>query len=179
MKFVIALILAAASTYGGYQAVLWYYPHKLMAYTYTRWNPGNQWFHAGRQNPQTTWVPGGNPDFIISRAAYDVSKGPILLTGVVPPETYWSLTGYQGNGANFFIRNDAGRSGQVYEFVLAKMGIDVSRFPQAANREVLYSPTDRGLLVVRIFLTNKVDYTTLKSIQEKAVIQPLANRHSA
>lgn len=107
----------------------------------------------------------GNPDFIISRCAYDLREGPLELTGEVPQGTYWSLTMYQDNSTNFFLVNDQGREGKAYRFVLAQAA---QKPPGAPAEQIVESPTARGYLVVRIFLNPDLDDEALRAVQEKA-----------
>lgn len=172
----VGALVFLALAYASYRITLWYIPHKLMQYTYQRWNPPNKWFHAGKETGARSWVPMGNPDFIISRCAYDLSSGPLLLTGLVPADTYWSLTLYQNNSTNFFITNDQGRAGQPYEYVLAKAGTAGDLLKSHRAEQIIHSPTERGYLVIRIFINPATDFAALKTAQEQAKVIPLKGR---
>lgn len=170
-----AVVVLIALGYAAYRITIWYLPYRLMQYTYQRWQPPNTWHHAGKETGKQTWVPMANPDFIISRCAYDLSQGPLLLSGPVPEATYWSLAMYQNNSTNFFIVNDKGIAANKYEYVLARAGMAKDQLKEHAAKPVVYSPTECGYLVIRIFINPKVDYATLKATQEQASIQPLVH----
>lgn len=170
-NFWLGILIFISVAFASYRMTLWYIPHNLMQYTYKRWSPSNKWFHAGRETGARSWVPMGNPDFIISRCAYDLSSGPLLLKGMVPADTYWSLTMYQDNSTNFFIVNDTGRSGRPYQFVLAEKGRSMESLKNHSPDQIVYSPTRRGYLVVRIFINPDLDFQDLKACQEKATVE--------
>lgn len=106
-----------------------------------------------------------SPDLVYSIVCYDVSTQPIRLTAKVPTDFYWSLSCFQQNTDNFFVINDRQVKSNPYEIVLARQG---TRITDAGNAQVVYSPTDRGILLMRYLLTGDDKYQELYDIQKQA-----------
>lgn len=172
------LALAALLVTGavaGYHAMIWYVPHAVMQKAYARFNPPNRWVHADvLSGSKGSWVPLGNPDIVASRAAYDLSQGPLLLTGSASPDTYWSLTMYDGRSVHFFLVNGEKLAGQPYRIALVRAGdANAIARARAAGATVAESPTMRGYLMQRTFVTSASDFAALQPIREDAMITPL------
>lgn len=165
-----AAAIAALGAYAGYQAALAYVPWKLMRYTYGKWTPPNQWHHADAEAGEKTWVKIANPDFIISRASYDLGEGPLRFTGPLPERVYWSLTFYADNSVNVFIANDEDFETDRYDVILVRKGeaeAARARFPGARVAE---SPSRMGYAVVRLLIDRENPYEMTKEVQTAAAI---------
>jgi len=168
-----ALLLVSAAV--GYHAMIWYVPHAVMQKAYARFTPANHWVHADvLSGSKGSWVPLGNPDIVASRAAYDLSQGPLLLTGSASPDTYWSLTIYDGRTVHFYLVNGETLAGQPYRIALVQAG-DAAAIARARaiGATLVESPTARGYLMQRTFVTPSTDFAALKPVREAAVIVPL------
>lgn len=167
--------LLIASAAAGYRTTLWYVPHAVMQKAYTKFKPANHWVHADvLSGSKGSWVPLGNPDIVASRASYDLSQGPLLLTGSASPNTYWSLTMYDGGSLHFFLINGEQLAGKPYRIALVRAGdTDALAKAVAAGAIVAESPTTRGYLMQRTFVTPSADFAVLKPVREAASITPL------
>ena len=167
------LFIASAAV--GYRAMLWQVPHAVMQKAYAKFKPANHWVHADvLSGSKGSWVPLGNPDIVASRAAYDLSQGPLLLTGSASPDTYWSLTMYDGRTVHFFLVNGEQLAGQPYRIALVQAGdAEAIVRARAAGAMVAESPTMRGYLMQRTFVTAATDFAALKPLREAALIAPL------
>jgi uncharacterized membrane protein len=118
-----------------------------------------------KTNAQSRGVVRPSPDLVYSIVSYDVSKEPIRLSAKVPTDFYWSLSCFQQNSDNFFVVNDRQAKSNPVEIVLAKQGTQVT---DAGNAQVVFSPTDRGILLMRYLLTGDDKYQDLVTVQKQA-----------
>lgn len=111
-----------------------------------------------------------NPDFIYLTSFYDLSDGPLRLTGDMPDSTYWSVAMYHPNTVNWFVKNDM-------EFRLSstsdenKNDLDISfRYSQPYASEIpdgfIHCYKEKGFLLIRVLLTDRSD-ENVKAYQEK------------
>lgn len=93
-----------------------------------------------------------NPDFAYASTFYDLSDGPIHLTGPMPDSTYWSLALYEPNTNNFYVKNDMQFGTDQLNVVIASAS---QKEVSEANAEVITSPTEKGFMLVRILGTTR------------------------
>lgn len=89
-----------------------------------------------------------NPDMIFSLVPYDLSSGPLLVTTPIP-DFYFSLSIYSSNTDNFYVVNGERVTTSNLDFILAK-----SDFKGADQAEVIRSPSNTGLILLRYFAEN-------------------------
>jgi uncharacterized membrane protein len=130
--------------------------------------PANQLMKGSKTNAQSRLVVRPSPDLVYSIVSYDVSKESIHLTAKVPTDTYWSLSCFQQNTDNYFVVNDRQVKSNPAEFLLIKKGMQVS---DAGNVQVIISPTDRGVLLIRHLLTSDDKYQELVDIQKQSSLK--------
>ena len=112
----------------------------------------NACFHNQVYGPRANAARRANPDSIISSMAYDLSDGPVRISGETWPR-YWSLSAYQQNSDNFFVVNDQALADQSFDFVLALEGqstADLGGTP-------IVSPTAKGIVLIRRFAADASD----------------------
>jgi hypothetical protein len=97
-----------------------------------------------------------------------VSREPIRLTAKVPTDTYWSLSCFQQNTDNYFVVNDRQIKSNPVEIVLARQG---RQLPDVGSAQVVFSPTDRGILLIRHLLTSDDKYQQLADIQKQSFLK--------
>jgi len=110
-----------------------------------------------------------SPDLLYSICFYDVSKTPLQISATVP-DTYWSISLFQNNTVNFFVKNDRQVQGKKVNFLL--IGKDTS-YTNAGNAEVIVSPTDTGVLLFRMLITDATKLSELLRIQKKTCCRPV------
>jgi uncharacterized membrane protein len=121
-----------------------------------------------RLTAQTRITMKPSPDLIYSGVAYDLSKGPIRLTVTVPTDTYWSLSCFQQNTDNFFVINDRQITSNPVEILLIKEGMQC---PDTGSAKVVFSPSDRGILLIRYLLLSDENYNDLVYVQNQTVLK--------
>ncbi len=120
----------------------------------------NRCLHNQAYGPQADTVRRANPDSLVSVMAYDLSDGPIRVSGETWPR-YWSISLYQHNTDNFFVRNDRGLANSRFDFILALDHHDTSDL----SGERIVSPTTKGIMLIRRFAADEADMPGIRDNQ--------------
>ena len=94
-----------------------------------------------------------NPDFIYLTAFYDLSDGPLQITGEMPDSTYWSVSMYYPNTVNWYVKNDM-------EFENNNLDLKIKYAnPKASNTpgDFVHSDKEEGFILFRVLLTDRTD----------------------
>lgn len=150
------LILAAASFLITRSITIQNAPKAVMADIEARIVKGaggwNACYHNRVYGPRSGAARRANPDSIISSMAYDLSDGPVRVSGVVWPR-YWSLSLYQQNSDNYFVVNDRQLPNPDFDYVIVRKG--------AAETDLvgtqIISPTEKGIMLIRRFAAQESD----------------------
>jgi uncharacterized membrane protein len=143
-------------------------PLNIMNNTMSKY-PVNKLVKSPKTTAQSRNVVRPSPDLVYSICCYDVSKEPIRFTAKIPTDTYWSVSMYQENSDNFFVLNDRQAKSNPVEIVLVKQGNPVPS--DAGNAQIVYSPTSRGILLVRHLLLSEDRYPDLQAIQKQSSVK--------
>ncbi len=130
--------------------------------------PINQLVKAPRTTAQSRTVVKPSPDLVYSIVSYDVSKEPIRFTVRVPTDTYWSVSCFEENTDNFFVVNDRQVKSNPAEILLVRKGMKV---PNTGNAQVVISPTNRGIMLVRHLLLSDDKFQELVNIQNESSLK--------
>ena len=132
--------------------------------------------YGGLRFAGTDTVVRDNPDTVTSFAVYDVSEKPLKVRCVIPEgDNYWSLSLFAWNTDNYFVRNDRTAKSKEFELVIVKKG---SKYQQQGNEEVVVSPSDKGIFLIRMIVTNRDDkdeLARLAEVQKKTTIELIEN----
>lgn len=169
--FVIAVVLAGATFFATRTLMISEAPKRVMNTIETRiakfaggWN---KCFHNQNYGPRKNAAKRANPDSIISSMAYDLSDGPVLITGETWPR-YWSISFYQQNSDVFLVKNDREIEGSEFRFVLASADQDIS----SLSGTPVLSPTQKGIVLIRRFAANEADMPGIVANQEAMLCGP-------
>lgn len=156
MKYFWSVILLACigAGYLGYQYSLKIIPFKAMEQAekilLEQAGGYNQVAHPPRPNADVRLVVRPSPDQLYSACIYDVSKGPVAISGVAPSNTYWSLSAFAVNSDNFFVVNDTELESQEFRYVLISEEMDK---PVGYNdAQIIIAPTKKGAVLQRVFI---------------------------
>lgn len=127
----------------------------------------NACFHNQAYGPRANAARRANPDSIISSMAYDLSDGPVRISGETWPR-YWSISLYQQNSDNFFVMNDQELADRTVDFVLALEIHDTTGF----NATPIISPTAKGIMLIRRFAADASDMPAIIANQDAMVCGP-------
>jgi len=115
-----------------------------------------------------------NPDTVTSFAVYDVSKQALRVRCVVPEtDNYWSLSLFAWNTDTIYVVNDQTAPAKVFDIIVIS---DSNVYESLAGETTVVSPTDRGVLIVRMVVTDRDDQREierLSEVQGQTYIEPV------
>jgi len=158
-----AIVLAVVSHF----AFIHFVPRALMFVAIDRLSGAgaryNAWTFADRVTPLSRTIVRPSPDFAYSACAYDLSRGPVTITAT-PWSAYWSLSLYAANSDNFFVVDDR-EARQGGNITLIRRG----RTPPDDARQVVESPTTRGIALIRRLAPDLESYNAASRVAEADV----------
>ncbi|MEL7023919.1 MAG: DUF1254 domain-containing protein [Pseudomonadota bacterium] len=131
----------------------------------------NSCYHNTNYGPRKSAARRANPDSIISSMAYDLTDGPVRITGETWPR-YWSISFYQQNFDNFFVRNDRQLKDSSFDYILALPGQDTSDL----SGQTILSPSSKGIMLIRRFAADPSDMPGILENQTEMTCDPVDNR---
>jgi len=117
-----------------------------------------------------------NPDFAYVSMFYDLDKGPIYISGLMPDSTYWSVALYEANTNNYFVKNDQQFDTNELDVIITTQKHPLTKdsrhlvgtlVPSYYNfhlikeglvpigTELIKSPNEKGFLLIRVLSTKK------------------------
>ena len=103
---------------------------------------------APRPDERMRGVVRPSPDLLYARCIYNLEDGPLTIAATVP-ERYWSMQFYQMNTDNYAgitnQRDERYRVGSVVNVTLVEPNSEAQDYPH----EVIQSPTQRGIVLLR------------------------------
>lgn len=133
--------------------------------------PVNQWVFARPPTARDRVIVRPSPDLHYSVLHYDISRSPVSITAVIPPQQYWSISGYSTNTDNFFVINDLQAKSDPVQVVLVPRG---AKYINASGKSHLVTaPTKEGIILIRTVIPSKADLPRLREIQKQATVQLL------
>lgn len=135
--------------------------HKVLA----RMGPVNQMQHQGRVTAQSRQVVRPSPDLLYSICPFDLAHGALHVTAKVPPGTYWSVSVFDDDTNNFFVRNDRQVKGAI-DFVLLPPKGAAAVLPK--NATTMHSPSLKGLVLFRTLIPNEAAFAKVDAVRRQA-----------
>jgi len=126
--------------------------------------------HAPPPDANSRSVVRPSPDLAYSICLYDLDDGPLLVTAKVP-DTYWSLSAYAHNTDNFFVVNDQQMPGDELRLLIKREKDDVPGFEGVP---VSFAPTDRGIVLMRMLVTDRDSYLKNDAVRRAASCETVA-----
>ncbi|MFC1474780.1 DUF1254 domain-containing protein [bacterium] len=126
-------------------------------------------FHSKPTSEDNNIVVMQNADTLATMCAYDLAGGPVRVRAAVP-DTYWSVSFYEMNTDNFYVKNDRQATGGDVEIILVAEGREK---PEPGDAEVVISPTTQGIVIFRNLVRKKEEIEELMRIQKKASCEPM------
>ena len=141
-------------------------PKDVMAGIQARIVGGSGGWNACMHNRQFGPVYGGaaraNPDSVVSIMAYDVSEGPVLVSGETWPE-YWSISLYEQNSDAFYVLNDRDLPSRDFRLVISDRSVD----GLSSGDKFVESPTKRGIMLIRRYAKEAAVMPGIHANQDK------------
>lgn len=171
----VTILLAAASFLITRSVTIHNAPKAVMADIESRIVQGaggwNACYHNRAFGPRARAARRANPDSIISSMAYDVSDGPVRVSGVVWSR-YWSLSLYQQNSDNYFVVNDRQLPQPEFDFVIVQKGTPET---DGVGTQII-SPTKKGIMLIRRFAAQESDMPAILENQTALYCGPAQAR---
>ena len=125
--------------------------------------PVNAMGHAPISTAERRVIVRPSPDLAYSTCLFDLSQGPVAVSVQPMDAPYWSLSVFDDETNVRFVRNDRETGDQPLEVVLAREGQDVT-----AGREVVRVPSDRGLALLRILVSERDAFPAVDAARQTA-----------
>lgn len=106
-----------------------------------------------------------SPDLLYSICVYEVSDKPLHIVAPIPDDTYWSMSFYAINTDNFFVVNDRTAKSNPADILLVGENMP---YHDAGDSEVVIAPSNMGVILFRILITDKSELNDLMQVQEQA-----------
>lgn len=166
-----AMLLAAIVSLGVRARVIDKAPKAVMTAIEARIVAGaggwNACYHNRTYGPRMEAARRANPDSIITSMAYDLTDGPVRVSGETWSR-YWSLSLYQQNSDNYFVVNDQQLDGADFDYVIAMDGQSVGA---SAGTQII-SPTKQGIMLIRRFAAEEADMPAIVENQDAMYCGP-------
>jgi uncharacterized membrane protein len=162
------LVLAVAV----HLATVWYLPHFVMNRALAKMGAPNMIHHGGRVTAASRGVVRPSPDLLYSTCPFDLSNGPIEIRATVPANTYWSVSLFDAETNNFFVRNDRQLNGKPLDLIVLTPKED--REPhQLPGRIFVRSPSEHGLALFRTLINDDSHFAAIDKARRQSNCAPL------
>ncbi|MEY4377531.1 MAG: hypothetical protein RJB26_2081 [Pseudomonadota bacterium] len=105
-----------------------------------------------------------SPDLGYALCLYDLSRGHVDIDAAPQWPAYWSVALYADNTDNFLVRNDRAAGERPVHWRLA-----LSRATPSAGRELIVSPSARGLVLLRVLVANREEQAAAVAQAQRAL----------
>jgi uncharacterized membrane protein len=156
-------------------ATLYELPRRIMARAMARMGPPNTMRFARRPDETARAVVRPSPDILYSACPFDLSKGPLKLTARVPHSTYWSVSAFDAATNNFFVRNNLQIAGDSIEILAMRPGMPLPPLDAAPERVMLFTPTTKGVFMIRMVINDEKDLVALDVLRHQASCETVAS----
>ena len=147
-------VLCIAAAVSGYRIGLYRIPYAAMnraeASIVVSAGGYNRMVHPPRPTSQSRRVVRPSPDQLYSGCVYDLSDGPVVISGMAPTDSYWSLSFFAHNTDNYFVVNDRELETPDFRYVLLSRGAPVPA--GVSDAQVVRSPSQTGIVLQRLFI---------------------------
>ena len=124
-------------------------PHMVMMRAMDRIGAVNTVHIGNRPTAAARTIVRPSPDILYATCPYDLSKGPLRVTAPVVHANYWSVSAFDADTNNFFVKNDQQATGDSIELIVVSHGQAWPPMGNALERVVLFSPSEKGLILFR------------------------------
>ena len=165
-RWILPLLVAALVAFGAYQATLLATPYALMYAAMRKIGadrPANSFHFASMTTAANQSIVRPSPDLSYSTCVFDLSKGPVLVNINPVADHYWSVSVFDARTDVAAVRSDRDTKGQPARLALIKKGQ-----PAPEGYEAVSLGYDRGLVLVRILLTNPEEFPRVDAIRRES-----------
>ena len=117
MFWIAATILVAMIVHLG---AIYLLPRVVMMRALDRLGAANTMHVGKRPTAAARAIVRPSPDIVYATCPYDLSKGPLRVTAPVIHTSYWSVSAFDANTNNFFVKNDQQTPADSIELVVVE-----------------------------------------------------------
>ncbi|MEP3421635.1 MAG: DUF1254 domain-containing protein [Erythrobacter sp.] len=169
------LIAGIAGFFGGKAFTIYQAPRVVMStiedIVVQRAGGWNTCSHNRQFGPVHGGAKRANPDSVVTIMAYDLSSGPVRVSGETWPD-YWSLSLYQHNSDNYFVVNDRQLPTSEFDFAISLPEHSVDE----TSVQRIDAPTAKGVMLIRRFVKEEADMAGILENQDRMQCGPLEAR---
>ncbi len=163
--WIAATLAVAALVHAG---AVYELPRLITARALARMGAPNAMHFPPRPDEPTRVVVRPSPDLLYSACPFNLADGPLRLTAAVPHSTYWSVSGFDAAGNNFFVHNDQQVAGDAIEITVLRRGTTIPPPGDAPERSIVFAPTQTGVFLFRLLINDEKQLATLDGIRRRA-----------
>jgi uncharacterized membrane protein len=105
-----------------------------------------------------------SPDLAYALCLYDLRDGPVDIDAQPDWPAYWSVALYADNTDNYLVRNDRIAASRPVHWRLA-----LTKGTPAAGRELVLAPSARGLVLMRVLVTDRASQAATVAQAQRAL----------
>jgi uncharacterized membrane protein len=149
-------------------ASLYAIPPIVMAQVTAQMGTPNTIHQGTRPDASSRTVVRPSTDLLYSLCPYDLSRGALLVTSPVPRGTYWSVSVYDADTNNYFVRDDRELRGSLRLVIYAP-----GSAMRAGNGDGVISPTRHGIVIFRTLIDSEAHIAALDAERRQASCTPV------
>jgi uncharacterized membrane protein len=141
----------------------------------TRIGPLNTMTQAPRATAASRAIVRPSPDLLYSSCPYDLGAIPGGMLHVHArglPKTYWSVSAFDADTNNFFVRNDRQAGNGAVDFVIVARGVATN----GIELPVIVSPTMRGIVLFRTLIDDDKRLAEIDAARKRAACEAYEGR---
>lgn len=154
---------------------LYVIPRLVVARAMAKIGEANEMHFMKRADANSRLIVRPSPDLLYAACPFDLSRGPLRLKARVPHSTYWSVSAFDSNTNNFFTRNDEQIDSDVLEMLVVRPHMAWPALDSATERVVLFSPSDKGVILIRTLIDSDSHLPALESLEHQASCSAVAS----
>ena len=134
-------------------------------------NAGYNTLHFGsRPTAESRGIVRPSPDLLYSVCPYDLAQanGALRVRATVPRGAYWSVSAFDMQTNNFYVRNDRQTPSGTVDFLI----IAPHAYIQNNRLPVVVSPTNRGLVLFRTLINDEARLAEIDNARRRASCAP-------
>jgi len=167
----VTILVAAVVHFGTLYAV----PRIVMMRALTKLGRPNVMHFGKRPDATTRMIVRPSPDLLYATCPYDLSKGALRVIAPVTHANYWSVSAFDAATNNYFVRNDQKIAGDAIEILMLQHGQPWPPFDNALERIILFSPSTRGLILIRAVVDDDKHVAALQTMLHRTRCETVAS----
>jgi uncharacterized membrane protein len=170
--WIVATILVAMIVHLG---AIYLLPRVVMMRALDRLGAVNMVHVGKRPTAASRTIVRPSPDILYATCPYDLSKGPLRVTSPVIHTSYWSVSAFDANTNNFFVKNDQKTPADSIELIVVARGQAWPKLDAAVERVILFSPSEKGLILFRAVIDDDKHLPAIDAALHQARCETVAS----